>query len=96
MDESSAITALEDWFKQHCDGTWEHRYGLTIQTTDNPGWLVTFKELRVSKDVLAACIGDLLRQYDAQISTDGTMVRVYSTSLQNVLIAAAILIGLHE
>lgn len=23
-----------------CDGTWEHLYGITINTLDNPGWHV--------------------------------------------------------
>ena len=23
-----------------CDGEWEHKYGVTIQTLDNPGWMV--------------------------------------------------------
>ena len=23
-----------------CDGEWEHRFGVSIQSTDNPGWWV--------------------------------------------------------
>ncbi len=25
----------------HCDGDWEHSYGITIDTLDNPGWKVS-------------------------------------------------------
>ncbi len=35
------LQALQDWFAQHCDGDWEQECGLTIETLDNPGWLVT-------------------------------------------------------
>ena len=32
---------LEDWYSSHCDGDWEHQYGVEIATIDNPGWSVT-------------------------------------------------------
>jgi hypothetical protein len=91
MDEGSAISTLERWYKGHCDGTWEHHLGITIETTDNPGWVLTFKELRLAKDVLADVLGDLLRECDSQVGTDRTMVRVFAPSLQQVLVAAAVL-----
>ena len=31
---------LQNWYAAQCDGDWEHHYGITIQTLDNPGWLV--------------------------------------------------------
>jgi Immunity protein 53 len=34
------IEALECWFKAQCDGDWEHSYGLSIESIDNPGWHV--------------------------------------------------------
>jgi hypothetical protein len=29
------------WYSAHCDGEWEHGFGVTIATLDNPGWSVT-------------------------------------------------------
>lgn len=29
---------LEEWYKNNCNGDWEHSYGITIETLDNPGW----------------------------------------------------------
>ena len=26
------------WFQLHCDGDWEHQFGIKIETLDNPGW----------------------------------------------------------
>lgn len=31
---------LSQWYGAQCDGDWEHSYGVTIDTLDNPGWLV--------------------------------------------------------
>ena len=34
------LKALETWYAENCDGDWEHSYGVTIETLDNPGWSV--------------------------------------------------------
>jgi hypothetical protein len=31
---------LQIWYRDQCDGEWEHRYGVVIETLDNPGWLL--------------------------------------------------------
>ncbi|MEK3825873.1 Imm53 family immunity protein [Paenibacillus sp. FSL K6-1558] len=31
---------LQNWYYQHCNGDWEHTYGVKIDTIDNPGWSV--------------------------------------------------------
>jgi hypothetical protein len=32
--------SLQEWYKSQCDDNWEHRYGIKIETCDNPGWWV--------------------------------------------------------
>lgn len=32
------IAWLMGWYLRHCDNDWEHSYGVTIGTLDNPGW----------------------------------------------------------
>jgi immunity protein 53 of polymorphic toxin system len=34
------LSWLQQWFSAHCDGEWEHGFGITIETLDNPGWIV--------------------------------------------------------
>lgn len=34
------LRRLQEWYKLHCDGDWEHSYGITIDTLDNPGWSI--------------------------------------------------------
>lgn len=34
------IERIQDWYKLNCNGDWEHRYGYSIATLDNPGWTI--------------------------------------------------------
>lgn len=34
------LTGLKDWYAAQCDGAWEHAYGITLSTVDNPGWVL--------------------------------------------------------
>jgi hypothetical protein len=34
------INWLENWYAGNCNGDWEHSYGIKIETSDNPGWIV--------------------------------------------------------
>lgn len=36
----NALTELQKWYVSNCNGHWEHDYGITIGTLDNPGWLI--------------------------------------------------------
>jgi hypothetical protein len=38
--DTDPIGAIEAWLLAQCNGDWEHSYGLSIETTDNPGWYV--------------------------------------------------------
>lgn len=38
---SSALEFLESWYRAQCNGYWEHANGITIETLDTPGWMVT-------------------------------------------------------
>lgn len=34
----NTLNWLQEWYKSHCDGNWEHSNGIDIKTLDNPGW----------------------------------------------------------
>jgi hypothetical protein len=36
----NSITWLQQWYYAQCNDLWEHQHGITIQSCDNPGWLV--------------------------------------------------------
>lgn len=35
------IELIQEWYKNQCNGDWEHEYGVKIETMDNPGWIVS-------------------------------------------------------
>ncbi|MCB9198135.1 MAG: immunity 53 family protein [Flavobacteriales bacterium] len=35
------LQRLQLWYKNQCDGDWEHDFGIKINTLDNPGWSLT-------------------------------------------------------
>ena len=37
----SVLREIQEWYSSNCDGEWEHMFGLSIETLDNPGWSVT-------------------------------------------------------
>jgi hypothetical protein len=32
------LKRLQSWYLSQCNGCWEHTYGISITTLDNPGW----------------------------------------------------------
>lgn len=42
----NALVRLQEWYLAQCNDDWEHQYGITIETLDNPGWRmqVTLKD----------------------------------------------------
>lgn len=32
------LDEIQKWYGLQCDGDWEHSYGVTVDTLDNPGW----------------------------------------------------------
>jgi hypothetical protein len=47
------IGQLEAWYLRQCDGDWEHSFGISIETMDNPGWSVTIDLDETSAEGLA-------------------------------------------
>jgi hypothetical protein len=35
------VEFLQSWYQARSDGSWERTHGITIETLDSPGWLVT-------------------------------------------------------
>lgn len=36
----SSLLQLQQWYAAQCDGDWEHSFGVSIDTLDNPGWTI--------------------------------------------------------
>jgi hypothetical protein len=38
MSTPDALAWLMQWYLAQCNQDWEHEFGITIATLDNPGW----------------------------------------------------------
>jgi hypothetical protein len=50
--DTNLLTRLQNWQLINCDGDWEHGYGVSIETLDNPGW-------RVKINLVDTCLENL-------------------------------------
>ncbi len=48
------FSLLEKWYRQQCNGDWEHAWGIKIETLDNPGWkiAINLNETRAEHRIL--------------------------------------------
>ncbi len=59
------LSRLQQWYESYCDGDWEHGYGVSIITLDNPGWMVKINlEGTELEDRPFLAIEDLEPEYD--------------------------------
>ena len=35
-----SLRFVTEWYQRHCDGEWEHAYGVRVDTIDNPDWSI--------------------------------------------------------
>jgi len=75
---TTLLTRLQNWYLTNCDGDWEHSYGISINTLDNPGWTIKI-------DLCDTCLQDLL--YDKQID-NGTFDWLFIKVADKVLEAS--------
>jgi Immunity protein 53 len=65
------LSWLQQWFATQCDGAWEHGFGITIETLDNPGWSV---KICVEGTALESARFDLVKSETSE--TDWILCRI--------------------
>jgi hypothetical protein len=48
LDAMSTLARLQAWYSAQCNGEWEHASGVSVESTDNPGWWVKIHVLGTS------------------------------------------------
>ena len=38
--QDTLLTRIQNWYQTNCNDDWEHSYGFSIGTLDNPGWSI--------------------------------------------------------
>ena len=88
----ACLNVIENWFKSCCNGIWEHRFGFSLETTDNPGWRSSF-QLYTTEAEANLILADWPRREDVDVSIENGHVRVYSESLPKCLEACALMMA---
>lgn len=78
MDSPELINRLADWYADQCDGDWEHEFGVTIETLDNPGWLikVDLSDTDAEGTTLEPKLSEFGEGAWIHVAADGSVLRV--------------------
>ena len=76
--DTTTLTRLQNWYRTNCDGDWEHSYGISINTLDNPSWTIKI-------DLSDTCLQNL--HYDKKID-NGTLDWIFIKVADKILEAS--------
>ena len=79
------ISEIENWFKQRCDGDWEHQGGISIETLDNPGWCV-----KVEYSDLAHSVDDSVEEKSIRRSDTDFITFTYDGASETLTIVCGV------
>ncbi len=48
----TSIERFQNWYKKQCETEWEHEYGISLESCDNPGWWLKIDVKKNRLDVL--------------------------------------------
>lgn len=85
------LKTIDKWFQSRCNGQWEHHFGFTLETTDNPGWLVTF-QLDMTETEAKSILAVPLEKNDVDVNVRNELIHIYSESLMVCLEACTSII----
>ncbi len=92
MNVSEAIGEIDSWFKKMVDDEWEHHNGVTIESSDNPGWILSIDLPKRDSD-WEARISDSVRNLpNIQGGLLEGKLRIYSLELSAVIEAAGLIL----
>ena len=88
----ACLNVIENWFKSCCNGIWEHRFGFSLETTDNPGWRASF-QLYTTEVEVNSRLADWPHRNDVEVSVQNGHIRIYSESLTKCIEACALMMA---
>jgi hypothetical protein len=83
----NAIELIDKWYAKRCNGDWENHFGITISTTDNPGWLIAIDQT-ISNEQLSSYSASI-KKWNAECIFQDEKIKVFAKTLADRLAAAA-------
>ena len=96
--EMMCLEKIDEWYRDRCDGLWEHESGFKLESTDNPGWLVTTNMDPVDMETVWGWHENIETHHQVLVLPDGMpdgKIRIWSESLNSCLESVVTLI-IHE
>jgi hypothetical protein len=92
MNVSEAIKEIDSWLKKMANDEWEHHNGVTIESSDNPGWILSIDlpdgNLKISSEIINSV--SKMRSVEGDVF-EGKL-RIYSSELSAVIEAAGLIL----
>ena len=88
----NGIHLIDNFYRHYCNGQWEHDYGITIQTCDNPGWLLTFSDSKLNEIWNESTCGVIIKRISDKHNVIVTYKNERHTSFQEINIFSVSLI----
>ena len=82
LNSSDPEKEIDRWVKSKLDGDWEHKYGISISSTDNPGWVATITSH--SFPVMTS-LKAIEYKYSGEVIVQPNVIRIFALSLENLL-----------
>lgn len=80
----NGIHLIDNFYRHYCNGQWEHDYGITIQTCDNPGWLLTFSDSKLNEIWNESTCGVIIKRISDKHNVIVTYKNERHTSFQEI------------
>jgi hypothetical protein len=87
MNSDDSLVIIDQWFKSHCNGLWEHKYGVELTTTDNPGWMAVIDD-QLSNNCFNKIKEDIIL-WESECMQNENSIRVYSKTLLGCITSVA-------
>lgn len=93
--EMMCLEKIDEWYRELCDGLWEHEFGFKLESTDFPGWLVTTDMAHVDLDSVWGWRENIETCHRVDVRMADGKIRIRSESLTSCLESVVTLI-IHE
>ena len=78
------IKLIDRFYRNHCNDEWEHLYGITIETCDNPGWLVSISDPILYNKSIQCEYNHILNDIGCKYEVSITHVHIPQSSIYTI------------
>lgn len=93
--ELTCLEKIDEWYRERCDGLWEHQSGFKLESTNLPGWLATADMDPVDLKSVWGWRDNIETHHRVEVRMADGKIRIWSESL-NWCLEAVVTLIIHE